>query len=168
MPVQIDSQGFRMTQNSGPRFAPPRLHVICSGDSTTFRDSAADNRTWCPRLAAIDSGLATVDIGQGGWPGSVTSLVQVRRNGLSHKVRLFTFVANELLRMPSRSRLRLPKPLLIIRNDSLAVENTPVPPFRDPAGTVLDRSTGARPSSGWSTAHLSPGQQFPSSRNPAG
>lgn len=129
VPLEIDSQGFRVTRRAGARPpGPPKLRVVCSGDSFTFGYGVADERTWCARLAARHSGLATVNMGQPAY-GVDQAYLWYKRDGvgLEHGVHLFTYITNDFLRMRSGSFSGFAKPLLAIRNDSLVVENTPVP-----------------------------------------
>jgi len=46
---------------------PGTSRVICSGDSFTLGYGVGDLDTWCHQLAALDPGLRTVNMGQGGY-----------------------------------------------------------------------------------------------------
>jgi hypothetical protein len=126
--LRIDSQGFRETGNPGGQRASARLRVVCSGDSFTFGDGVADHRTWCAFLGAMDSGLATVNMGQSGY-GVDQSYLLYKRDArrLDHGIHLFAYITNDFLRMQHSSTFGAAKPMLTIRNDSLVVQNTPVP-----------------------------------------
>jgi len=123
--LRIDSQGFRETPNPS---SPARLRVVCSGDSFTFGEGVADDRTWCARLAAMDSGLATVNMGQTGY-GVDQAYLWYKRDGrqLEHEIHLFTYITNDFRRMQLSSFSGYAKPVLAIQNDSLLLKNTPVP-----------------------------------------
>ena len=125
--VQIDSQGFRVTGASALR-AGERIRVVCSGDSFTFGMGVADDRTWCARLAAIEPRLAPINMGQSGY-GVDQTYLWYKRDGssLGHELHVFAYITNDFRRMMSASLYGHAKPVLVLRHDSLAVGNTPVP-----------------------------------------
>jgi hypothetical protein len=98
--VHTNAQGFRETGSAGAEFAPAKLGVICSGDSFTFGDGVADDRTWCARLAVVDPRLATVNMGQSGY-GVDQAYLGYKRDGrkLEYGIHLFTCITNDLIRM---------------------------------------------------------------------
>ena len=126
--VHIDSRGFRQNGPPSARTGAGTLRVVCSGDSFTLGVGVADDRTWCARLAAMDSGLATVNMGQTGY-GVDQMYLWYKRDGakLEHDVQILAYITNDFRRMQLGSAYGFAKPVLALQKDSLVVENTPVP-----------------------------------------
>lgn len=126
--LTTNAQGFRGTEPT-PEAAPAgRRRVVCAGDSFTLGYGVRDSETWCARLEALDPGLQTVNMGQGGY-GFGQAYLWYRRDGapLDHDVQILAFITDDFRRMGEAEFLGYPKPLLSVRDDTLAVENVPVP-----------------------------------------
>ncbi|GAB4458500.1 MAG: hypothetical protein Kow0031_38870 [Anaerolineae bacterium] len=126
--LQTNSQGFRSdkTFNAAPPAGQQRL--ICSGDSFTLGYGVDNYNNWCALLDSINPGWQTVNMGQGGY-GIDQAYLWYRRDGapLAHNIHLFTFITDDFERMQRAEFLGYGKPLLQLRDDSLAVTNVPVP-----------------------------------------
>jgi hypothetical protein len=88
----------------------------------------ADDRTWCARLAAIDPGLATVNMGQSGY-GMDQAYLWYKCDGvrLDQEAHRFTYITNDFIRMESSSVYGYAKPVVVLQDDSLTIGNVPVP-----------------------------------------
>lgn len=135
---RTNSQGFRGAVDYAPTVPLGRTRIICSGDSFTLGHSVADDEAWCARLAQADPRLETVNMGQGGY-GFDQAFLWYRRDaaGLAHQVQLFAFISTDFERMEFDNFMGFPKPVVRAVNDSLVVENVPVP--RVDAATILRR-----------------------------
>jgi hypothetical protein len=126
--VRINSQGFRNTDDFDPVVAPGRLRIICSGDSFTFGEGVANDKTWCQLLASLDSRLEPVNLGQTGY-GIDQAYLWYKRDGLklSHHVHLLEFITDDFYRMQTAVFAGYAKPVLDIVHGRLVVTNVPVP-----------------------------------------
>jgi len=102
--------------------------VICSGDSFTLGYGVDDEHTWCAQLGARDARLEPVNLGQGGY-GIDQAYLWYRRDGarLEHDVHILAYSTHDFRRMQSTSFLGYAKPILILRDGKLDVDNVPVP-----------------------------------------
>jgi len=126
--VRINSQGFRNSYDFDPVVAEGRLRVICSGDSFTFGEGVANDKTWCQLLADLDPRLEPVNLGQTGY-GIDQAYLWYKRDGLrlSHQFHLLEFITDDFYRMQTAVFAGYAKPVLDIVHGRLAVTNVPVP-----------------------------------------
>src|SRR5258708_2619009 len=62
--LRIDAQRFRHDGDVSASPPPGRRRVVCSGDSFTYGDGVGDAENWCAMLAAADTALETINMGQ--------------------------------------------------------------------------------------------------------
>jgi hypothetical protein len=126
--VRTNSQRFRNQQDFTRTVPAGKIRIICSGDSFTFGYGVSNDDVWCERLSGLDVRLETVNMGLGGY-GVDQAYLWYRRDGvrLHHNVHIFAFLTDDFRRMRSDRFMGYGKPFLSIRNDSLVVENYPVP-----------------------------------------
>jgi hypothetical protein len=126
--VRTSAQRFRSAKEFTTPVPPGRVRIICSGDSFTFGYGVSDEDTWCERLVSLDPRRETVNMGLGGY-GVDQAYLWYMRDGvaLDHNVHLFSVLADDFRRMRSDRFMGYGKPLLVVRDDSLAVANLPVP-----------------------------------------
>ena len=126
--LRTNAQGFRNDHEITPAVPAGKVRAICSGDSFTLGFGVNNDQAWCQRLAALDTRLETVNMGQGGYGVDQAYLWYLRAGRpLEHQVHLFAFITDDFLRMRSDRFLGYGKPLLDVRNDSIVVTNRPVP-----------------------------------------
>jgi hypothetical protein len=126
--LSINAQGFRGLRDTPDQVAAGTFRIICSGDSFTLGYGVGDADTWCARLAAMDSRLETVNMGQGGY-GVDQAYLWYARDGaaLEHQIHLFAFVREDFARMGSERFLQYGKPILRAEQGRLVAHNVPVP-----------------------------------------
>jgi hypothetical protein len=126
--VRTNGQRFRNRGDFPSGVPSGKIRIICSGDSFTFGYGVGNDQVWCERLVALDRRLETVNMGMGGY-GVDQAYLWYRRDGvpLDHHVQLFAFVTDDFHRMRSDRFMGYGKPLLTVRDDSLAIANLPVP-----------------------------------------
>ncbi len=126
--LTTNAQGFRGTSPVPVAVPPGMFRIICSGDSMTLGYGVRDDQTWCQALASLDPRLEAVNMGQGGY-GVDQAYLWFRRDGarLDHQVHIFAFIVSDFNRMQSESFYDYQKPVLVVRNGSIVVTNTPVP-----------------------------------------
>jgi len=126
--VRTDAKGFRNDQEFRADIPSDKLRVICSGGSFTFGDGVSDNQTWCQELAKQDPRIESLNMGQSGYGLDQAYLWYLRDGaGIAHNVDLFAFTSDDLLRIRETEEDGYGKPTLTVRNQTLTVENTPVP-----------------------------------------
>jgi len=128
MSIRTNSQGFRENRDVNATALPGQVRIICSGDSFTFGDAVDGDHAWCRRLAALNSRLETVNMGQSAY-GVDQAYLWYRRAGASvqHQVHLLAFITDNVNRMRMDEFSGLPKPYLAIQDGTLTVKNVPVP-----------------------------------------
>lgn len=126
--VRINRQRFRNDREFSRTVPPGRTRIVCSGDSFTFGYGVAHDDTWCQRLAALEPRVETVNMGLGGY-GVDQAYLWYMRDGveLDHQLHLLAFIASDFRRMGSDRFMGYGKPLMAVRDDSLAIVNRPVP-----------------------------------------
>ena len=126
--VRTNSQRFRATHDIAAAVAPGKTRIICSGDSFTFGDGVNNADTWCDQLAARDSGVESVNLGQGGY-GTDQAYLRFLRDTktLAHQVHLFAFIDDDFKRMQSTTFLGIDKPVLVLDEGAIKPGNVPVP-----------------------------------------
>ena len=126
--LQTNARGFRNDQEFSVTIPPNKVRAICSGDSFTLGYGVANEQTWCHLLAASDSRLQTVNMGQGGY-GIGQSYLWYERDGakLDHDIHLFAFITTDFERMQRTEFLGYGKPRLVMQGRKLVIENVPVP-----------------------------------------
>jgi hypothetical protein len=125
---RTNAQGFRHDGEVTRQPAPGRVRILCSGDSFTMGSGMDNEHTWCALLAAKDPRFETVNLGQGGY-GFDQAYLRFKRDGrpLEHSVHVFAFITDDFQRMRRKANWFWGKPVLILRNGALTVDNTPVP-----------------------------------------
>jgi hypothetical protein len=126
--VRINSQRFRSDRDFSRDVPEGKLRIICSGDSFTFGYGVANEEVWCQRLAVLDTGLETINMGLGGY-GVDQAYLWYMRDGtrFDHDVQIFAFLTDDFRRMRSDRFMGYGKPFLALHDDSLVVTNAPVP-----------------------------------------
>jgi hypothetical protein len=126
--LKTNRQGFRADRDTPPRAPEGRVRVICSGDSFTLGYGVDNDHAWCQRLAATDSHLETVNMGQGGY-GVDQAYLWFARDGesLEHAIHVFALITGDFHRMQQRSFLGHGKPVLDLEDGNLVTRNVPVP-----------------------------------------
>jgi hypothetical protein len=126
--LRTNAQGFRNNRDILRGAPPDHLRVICSGDSFTLGYGVDNGHTWCRRLAAMDSRLETVNMGQGGY-GVDQAYLWYARDGavLEHAVHVFALITGDFYRMRSTAFVGHGKPVLAIEDGTLVTQNVPVP-----------------------------------------
>jgi len=123
-----NNRGFRSEVET--RVTPPagKRRIICSGDSFTLGYGVSNDDSWCAQLAAMDSSLESVNMGQGGY-GVDQAFLWYRRDGadLKRAVHVFAFIGDDFFRMQRDHFLGFSKPILGLEGERLFVMNTPVP-----------------------------------------
>ncbi len=134
-----NSRGFRSDKEFSPQIPQGKLRIICVGDSFTYGDGCADDETYPAQLQAIDPSIETINMGAGGY-GIDQAYLWYKRDGLDFDadVLLFAFIQDDFERLALPTRMtRIPKPLLVVENESLQVTNVPVPTWGAPSSTWL-------------------------------
>lgn len=126
--LQTNAQRFRNEREFDPHIAEGRQRAICSGDSFTLGLGVANGQTWCDLLAAGSVDLETINMGQGGY-GVDQAYLWYKRDGteFAHDIHIFAFITEDFWRSARDGFLGYGKPMLALVDDSLAVQNTPVP-----------------------------------------
>ena len=126
--LQTNSQGFRSSQDFSVAIPAGQQRLMCSGDSFTLGYGVDNYNNWCALLDVINPAWQTVNMGQGGY-GVGQAYLWYRRDGtpLAHNFHLFTFITQDFERMQQTEFLGYGKPRLRVENDTLVVDNVPVP-----------------------------------------
>jgi hypothetical protein len=119
----LNSQGFRDEEDVTTHVPDDTRRAICSGDSFTLGFGVGNGDSWCAMLEALNPGLQTVNMGQGGY-GLDQVYLWYLRDGLEleHDAQLLAFIQDELRRVGVRHFLGYGKPTLYVEADSLRVE----------------------------------------------
>lgn len=126
--LRTNSQGFR-NDRPFPKLVPPgRIRLVCSGDSFTLGYGVSNDDAWCNGLAAIDTRIEPVNMGQGGY-GIDQAYLWYQRDGtqIDRDVHVFAFVTLDFARMRRQDFIGYGKPVITIDQDQLSVRNVPVP-----------------------------------------
>lgn len=146
--LTTNAEGMRMHRAIGQPLDSGETRAICSGDSFTFGSGVSDNETFCAYLEGMLPRLETVNMSQRGYGIDQAYLWYKRDAGrFPHQLHIFAFIWNDFERMSVTSFTGYPKPRLRLRNDSLSIENVPVPEWKTPG-------TAARVLSGFSNSRL--------------
>jgi hypothetical protein len=126
--LQTNAQGFRERQDTTLAPAPGTKRVFCIGDSFTLGYGVGNDYSWCHYLAGMQTGLETVNMGQGGY-GVDQAYLWYRRDGsrFRHDVVILAVVDLDIERMRNDRFYGYPKPFLERRNGQLIVANSPLP-----------------------------------------
>jgi len=132
---RTNSLGFRGRNETTLQPPRGRLRILCSGDSFTMGEGVDDDQNWCALMAAKDSRLETVNLGQAGY-GVDQAYLRYERDGhpLQPAVHVLAFITDDFRRMRSGSG----KPKLELQEGTLRVRNVPVRPTL--SGYVVVRS----------------------------
>lgn len=139
--VRTNARGFRNDDETEVTVPNGKLRIICSGNSFTFGEGVANNRTWCQRISELNNRLETVNMGQLGY-GVDQMFLWYSRDGivLEHSIHIFALVGIDLRRMAHRSLFGYGKPVLKLDHEVLVTDNVPVPHFRWWASRVVKRA----------------------------
>ena len=129
--VRTNARGFRNDDETEVTMPKGKFRIICSGNSFTYGEGVANNRTWCHRISELNNRFETVNMGQPGY-GVDQMFLRYLRDGivLEHSIHIFAFVGDDLRRMALRSILEYGKPVLKLDHEVLVADNVPVPRFR--------------------------------------
>src|SRR5258705_7367612 len=121
-----NSQGFRAAAAFDKAVPPGRFRVIALGDSFTMGFGVGDEATYAAQMQSLCPALQTVNMGQGGY-GVDQDYLWYKRDGvkLDSNVLLFATIAHDFYRMQSDNFIGYGKPVLRVKNNTLAVENVP-------------------------------------------
>jgi len=126
--LKTNSRGFRNDEETTDRVPPGKLRVVCSGDSATFGDGVANDRTWCQVLERLDSRFQAVNIAEVGY-GVDQMYLRYKRSvaALDRDVHLFAVVTDDFRRMHYTAMGGYGKPVLTLRNGELTTGRVSVP-----------------------------------------
>ncbi len=126
--LRTNSRGFRADKEFTRQVPSGKLRVICSGDSQTYGDGVANDRTWCQNLESTNDRIQSVNMSETGY-GADQMYVWYKREGagLDHDVHVFAVVTDDFRRMAFNVVGGYGKPVLKLRNAELTEENVPVP-----------------------------------------
>lgn len=129
--VRTNARGFRNDDETAVQIPKGKLRVICSGDSFTYGEGVANNRTWCHLLSELNDRFEVVNLGEPGY-GVDQMYLRYLRDGISleQSIHIFAFISHDLTRMSRSDVHRHGKPVLILNKGVLIGENIPVPYFR--------------------------------------
>jgi hypothetical protein len=129
--VRTNARGFRNDDETEVRMPKGKLRIICSGNSYTYGQGVANNRTWCHLLSELNNRFETVNMGQTGY-GVDQMFLRYLRDGivLEHSIHIFAFIEWDLHRMAFRSNFGYGKPVLKLDHKVLVADNVPVSRFR--------------------------------------
>ncbi len=129
--VRTNSLGFRNETETDTVVPQGKLRIICAGDSFTYGQGVANDRTWCHRLTELDGRFVTVNIAQPGY-GVDQMYLSYQRDGMlmDHSILMFAFVHGDLDRMAREQQSGYGKPVLTLEAGELLADNVPVPRFR--------------------------------------
>lgn len=139
--VRTNSRGFRDDRETSVDVPDGKIRVICSGDSFTYGQGVANDRTWCHLLSRQDQRLDTVNLAQPGYGIDQMYLRYLRDGaGVQHSVHIFAFVDGDLNRMSRVEQHGHGKPTLRLVNGELVTENVPVPRLKWSVSRALERA----------------------------
>jgi len=126
--LRTNSLGFRSDQEFTQRVPERKFRIICSGDSQTYGDGVANNRTWCQDLESMDTRFQAVNMAETGY-GADQMYLWYKRGGarLEHNAHVFAVVTDDFRRMPFSVLGGYGKPVLKLQGDELVTDNIPVP-----------------------------------------
>lgn len=126
--LTTNGQRFRGIGEHARQVPAGRARIICAGDSFTLGYGVDDADTWCAQLARQETGVETVNMGQGGY-GVDQAFLWYRRDGtaLEHGIVLLALITDDILRAGRDDFLGYPKPRLVVQGGALQVTGTPVP-----------------------------------------
>ncbi len=139
--VRTNRRGFREDDETEVMVPYGKLRIICSGNSFTYGEGVANDRTWCRRISELMDRFETVNMGQVGY-GVDQMFLWYARDGvvLDHSIHIFAFVGGDLDRMAFRSRYGYGKPVLKFEDGELVSDNVPVPRLRWWVSRVVGRA----------------------------
>jgi hypothetical protein len=125
---RTNSQSFRNNKDFTVEVPSGKIRIICSGDSNTLGVGVDNDNTWCQLLSSIDERFETINMGQGGY-GIDQAYLWYMRDGrkLDHDIHIFAFIEDDFRRAKYKTFWGYQKPLLYLENDTLALDNVPVP-----------------------------------------
>ena len=139
--VRTNSRGFRNEEEIKSTAPVGKFRIICSGDSFTFGQGVANNRTWCHLISKLDARFEVVNLGCTGY-GVDQMYLRYLRDGvvLEHDIHIFAFVNGDLDRMGRNNQVGYGKPILQIKNGTLIPDGVPVPRFRWSVNRTIERA----------------------------
>lgn len=129
--LRTNARGFRSDTETELTVPDGMRRIVCSGNSFTYGQGVANDRTWCHLLSRMARQVESVNLGEPGY-GVDQMFLRYSRDGivLQHSIHIFAFVGGDLGRMAFRSRFGAGKPVLKLQHDELIPDNVPVPRFR--------------------------------------
>jgi hypothetical protein len=139
--LRTNARGFRNDGETEVTIPEGKLRIICTGDSFTFGQGVANNRSWCHGISELDHRFETANLGEPGY-GIDQMFLRYKREALAleHSVHIFAFVRGDLDRMAFQSKNGYGKPILKLSRGALVVRNVPVPRFRWWATRAMNRA----------------------------
>jgi hypothetical protein len=131
-----NGQGFRATREYTAEVPGGRYRIICLGDSFTH-GVGGDHETYPAQLERLSPSIEAVNMGRGAY-GIDQLYLWYMRDGqkLRTNMLLFAFIEDDFDRMTSDTfRTLRPKPQLVMRGNTLAVVNVPVPTWTTVSST---------------------------------
>ena len=125
--VHINDQGFRNNYTIREKKSTRITRIVCSGDSFTFGQGVANDKTWC-NLISTDPLIESVNLGIPGYGTDQSYLRYIKdASNLEHNIHIFAFIGADLERMTRNAQHDFGKPILKLENNKIVTENTPVP-----------------------------------------
>jgi hypothetical protein len=139
--VRTNGRGFRNDGETEVTIPNGKFRIICSGNSFTYGEGVANDRTWCHRIVERDNRFETVNLGQPGY-GVDQMFLRYSRDGmhLEHSIHILAFVEGDLNRMAWRSYSGHGKPVLRLSEGELVTDNVPVPRIRPRVSRAVVRA----------------------------
>ncbi len=124
--LTIEADGSRAVPS--PDELAPTVRAVASGDSFTMGYGVGDAETWVAHLERALPALDIRNLGLGGY-GLGQSFLRYRRDGvrLPHDLHLFSFITENYRRLGRDRFMGYGKPLVLLRDGELVVENVPPP-----------------------------------------
>lgn len=139
--IRTNAQGFRNEADTALQVPVGKIRIVCSGDSFTFGQGVANDRTWCHRLSKLDDQFETVNLGQPRYGIDQAYLRYLRDAAdLDQTIHIFAFVSGNFNRMSGLDYQRHGKPALELVGNELNTVNVPVPRFRWRVSRGLERA----------------------------
>lgn len=140
--LRTNARGFR-SDTETELTVPDGMHrIVCSGDSFTYGEGVANDRSWCHLLAQMATEqVESVNLGEPGY-GVDQMFLRYSRDGipLDHAIHIMAFVGGDLGRMARPAHYTSGKPILRVHDGQLVPDNVPVPRFHWQVSRVLARA----------------------------
>jgi hypothetical protein len=123
-----NSKGFRSEVEFDDAKPEGFGRVVCSGDSFTFGAGVGNGETWCDLLTHHDPKLEAVNMGISGYGiGQAMLRYEQQVGDLEHDLHIFAFISADVGRTALPSHNGYGRPVVLVEDGELVVENVPVP-----------------------------------------